>query len=701
MENIRGGVMAEVEKINILLVDDRPENLLALEAIIERDDYNLIKANSGEEALKCLLKYEFAVILLDVQMPGIDGIETAKIIKAREKTKNIPLLFITANNMDSDHIFRGYSVGAIDYILKPVDPIVLKAKVDGFVEIYTIKKQLMKQTELLEIKNKEIEYMALHDYLTGLPNRRMFQDELTIWVKESKKRNQAIGIIVLDIDYFKYVNDSLDFNTGDRVLKEIAKRLKATVREGDFVARFGGDEFSIILPNTDREETLEIATKINFTFNEPLYIDHYELFFTASVGLSIFPYDGEDPVTLVKNAGTALFRAKEQGKNNYKVYHSGMNLQSYRTFIMQNDLRKAIERQELSIVYQPRMELANGKIKSAEALLRWEHPKWGTLSPSEFIPLAEETGQIIEIGEWVLTTVCSQLNEWKNADFYPIRIAVNFSAQHFLQKDLVDKIQRILSEHNVNPSLLEIEITESVILGNETVISKTLHELKDMGVQVSIDDFGTGYSSLSYLRRFPIHALKIDKTFIQEIFSDSPKETVLTETIISLAHNLNMSVIAEGVETEKQMAVLQQFKCEEIQGYLISPPLIKEKFEAFLLCHNEIDFISEKKPTSLFNQKNISSDTFKEPEKIQKEITGTIQITKEVFGLSSRELDVFELLLSGLTNKEISEKLFISEHTVKNHITRIFQKMNVTDRVQAIALVYQTCFDFNDSTISK
>ncbi|MEK5443991.1 EAL domain-containing protein [Fredinandcohnia sp. FSL W7-1320] len=693
--------MADIEKINILLVDDRPENLLALEAIIEREDYNLIKAFSGEEALKYLLKYEFAVILLDVQMPGIDGIETAKIIKAREKTKNIPLLFITANNMDSDHIFRGYSVGAIDYILKPVDPIVLKAKVDGFVEIYTIKKQLMIQTELLEIKNKEIEFMALHDYLTGLPNRRMFQDELTVWVKESKKRNQAIGVVVLDIDYFKYVNDSLDFNTGDRVLKEIAKRLKATVREGDFVARFGGDEFSIILPNTDREETLEIATKINVAFNEPLYIDHYELFFTASVGLSIFPYDGEDPVTLVKNAGTALFRAKEQGKNNYKVYHSGMNLQSYRTFIMQNDLRKAIERQELSIVYQPRMELENGKIKSAEALLRWEHPKWGILSPSEFIPLAEETGQIIEIGEWVLTTVCSQLNEWNKTELSSIRIAVNFSAQHFLQKDLVDKIQRILSEYKVSPSLLEIEITESVILGNETVISKTLHQLKDMGIQVSIDDFGTGYSSLSYLRRFPIHALKIDRTFIQEISSDSPNDTVLTEAIISLAHNLNMSVIAEGVETEKQMSVLRQLKCEEIQGYLLSTPLIKEKFEAFLLGHNEIDFISEKRITSLFDQKKIVSEPFNEPETIHKEITGTIQITKEVFGLSSREVDVFELLLTGLTNKEISEKLFISEHTVKNHITRIFQKMNVTDRVQAIALVYQTCFEISDSTISK
>ncbi|MFS0820377.1 EAL domain-containing protein [Bacillus sp. 1P02SD] len=693
--------MISAEKINILLVDDRPENLLALEAIIEREDYNLIKAYSGEEALKYLLKFEFAVILLDVQMPGIDGIETAKIIKAREKTKNIPLLFITANNMDSDHIFKGYSVGAIDYILKPVDPIVLKAKVDGFVEIYTIKKQLMKQTELLSKKNSEIEYIALHDYLTGLPNRRLFQDELVSWVTEAKKMNQEIGVILLDIDYFKYVNNSLDFNTGDRVLQEISKRLKTTVRDKDFIARFGGDEFSIILPKTDREETLEIATKVYHAFNEPFYIDNYELFFTASIGLSIFPYDGEDPVTLIKNAGTALFRAKEQGKNNYKVYHSGMNLQSYRLFIMQNDLRKAIERNELSLVFQPRMEIETGKIKSAEALLRWNHSRWGAILPGEFIPLAEESGQIVELGEWVLLTVCKQINTWTEMGLTPKRIAVNFSAQHFLQKDLVEKINQILVKYNVSPKMLEIEITESVILGNEAVVAKTLNQLNDMGVKVSIDDFGTGYSSLSYLRRFPIHALKIDKTFIDEITGVSPEDIVLTEAIISLAHNLNMSVIAEGVETEQQVAALRKFKCEEIQGYLLSPPLAPDKFEEFLSTHNET--ACTLKDGNIFSNDLSPIGDLHDLGAIQnpKIISAAIQITKDTFSITAREMDVFELLLAGLTNKEISEKLFISEHTVKNHITRIFQKLNVTDRVQAIALVYQTCFEFGELQTSK
>lgn len=692
-------IMETQGKVNILLVDDRPENILALEAIIERDHYHLVKAFSGEEALKYLLKYDFAVILMDVQMPGIDGIETAKIIKAREKTRDIPLLFITANSMDSTHIFNGYSVGAIDYILKPVDPIILKAKVDGFVEIYTIKKRLMRQTELLEEKNKEIEYIASHDYLTGLPNRRLFQDYLNTYLHESKRSNQSLAVVILDIDYFKYVNDSLDFVTGDRLLQEIANRLKNTVRDEDFIARIGGDEFSIVLPKTDRESTLDLATAILTSFNEPFYIDNYEFYFTASIGLSIFPYDGEDSVSLMKSAGTALIRAKEQGKNNYKVYHSGMNLKSYRTFIMQNDLRKAIERHELSIVYQPRMEISSGTIKSAEALLRWQHPQWGPLSPSEFIPLAEETGQIIELGEWVLEEVCKQLNDWKIAGLPQIRIAVNLSAQHFLQKDLITKIQSILNENNLSPSLLEIEITESVILGNETVVTKMLNQLNELGVHVSIDDFGTGYSSLSYLRRFPIQTLKIDKTFIQEISGNSPEDNVLTETIISLGHNLNMSIIAEGVETEKQMDVLRKLKCEEVQGYLVSPPLMKAKLENLLLNKCETTSTLEKVITPPTNQ-NGSYTLGLVNEQVNthmpKEITSTIHLTKETFGLSSREMDVFELLLTGLTNKEISEKLFISEHTVKNHITRILQKLKVTDRVQAMALVYQASFEIGE-----
>ena len=331
------------DNINILLVDDRPENLLTLEAIIEREDYHLMKASSGEEALKYLMKYDFAAILLDVQMPGMDGFGTAKIIKAREKTKNIPILFITANNMDTEHIFMGYSVGAIDYILKPFNPIILKAKVEGFVQMYRMKQKLIQQADALAERNRIIEYMAFHDGLTDLPNRRLFQDQLLLKLNQAKKMNQTLGIMYLDLDRFKYVNDSLGHIVGDKLLQEVAKRLSSSVREGDFVARIGGDEFNIMLPDTDRENALEVAENILESFKKPFFIDHYELFITTCIGLSIFPYDGEDSISLLKNADAALYRAKEQGKNKYKVFHSGMNILSYRTFLMQNDLRKAIE----------------------------------------------------------------------------------------------------------------------------------------------------------------------------------------------------------------------------------------------------------------------------------------------------------------------------------------------------------------------
>jgi diguanylate cyclase (GGDEF)-like protein/PAS domain S-box-containing protein len=834
------------DKINILLVDDRPENLLALEAIIECDDYNLIKAFSGEEALKYLLKNDFAAILLDVQMPGIDGFGTAKIIKSREKTKNIPILFITANNMDSAHIFTGYSIGAIDYILKPFDPIILKAKVEGFVELYKMNQKLIQQAKILAEKTKELEkanrelskttselrvsealanvisetsidsmiiidkdgfimkvnpavrkmfnydlmeilskhisllftddksqeyikgvletinnlenivgyenlkevhakrsdgtafaaelqigkryvqdkcivactirditkkkqdqemitHMAYHDGLTDLPNRRLFNDQLTLKLNQAKQTNQSLAMMYLDMDRFKYINDSLGHIIGDKVLRDIAKRLTTSVRKEDFVARIGGDEFNIILPDTNREDALEIAENVLEVFKKPFYIDNYELFITTCIGISIFPYDGEDSPVLMKHADAALYRAKEQGKNEYKVFHSGMTIQSYKTFILQNDMRKAIERGEFSLVYQPRIDIESGTIKSAEALLRWNHPSWGTISPAEFIPIAEETGQIVEIGEWVLKSACAQTKAWQEAGLSPIRIAVNFSAQQFLKKDLVETIQRILIETEVSPNMLEVEITESIILGNETNIAKALNQLREMGICISIDDFGTGYSSLNYLRRFPFNTLKIDKSFIQDLTNPSSNSTAIVATIVSLAHHLNMSVVAEGVETEEQLSILRSHNCEEIQGYLFSPPVAPKEFEAFLLKNqhqlllNKNNNINNKHTVT---NSELGTNIFSDKSNIDqnKEIlNAALNQLKEAYTISPREMDVFKLIVNGLSNKEISDQLFISEHTVKNHITRIFQKLTVNDRLQAMAKVYQTCIKEEES----
>jgi diguanylate cyclase (GGDEF)-like protein/PAS domain S-box-containing protein len=839
-------VLDNKDKINILLVDDRPENLLALEAIIEQEDYNLIKAYSGEEALKCLLKHEFAAILLDVQMPGIDGFGTAKIIKAREKTKNIPILFITANYMDSEHIFTGYSVGAIDYILKPFDPTILKAKVAGFVDLYKLNKQLIHQADSLREKTKEIElanlelsktaaelrvseaiatvisetsidtmvvidehgivlkvnpavekmfnymeteivnqsltvlfseekskisidnllntiknvnhllgyenlyevtasrkdgssfpveiqigkryvqntsliaftirditkkkqdqekitHMAYHDSLTNLPNRRLFNEQLTLKLNEARQSYQPLVIMYVDMDRFKYINDSLGHMMGDRLLQEIAKRLSESVRKQDLVARVGGDEFTILLPETDRESALEIAEEIFKVFKSPFYIDNYELFLTTCIGISTFPYDGEDSQVLLRNADAALYRAKEQGKNQYKVFHTGMNIQSYRTFIMQNDLRKAIEREELTLVYQPKVEIESGKVKSAEALLRWNHPNWGTISPAEFIPLAEESGQIVEIGSWVLRKACEQSKAWKDAGFRPIPISVNVSAQQFLQKDLIENTQRIFSETKVSPELIEVEITESMLLGNGEIITRTLNQLRKMGMKISIDDFGTGYSSLSYLNRLPVDTLKIDRTFIQEI-SESPKSKSLISAIISLAHGLNMNVVAEGVETEEQLKFLKLHQCQEAQGYLFSPPVSPMDFEGFLT--NQQKETSLRKGIIYLENKMVRSKIAEENAMVvennpvggpsQQILVAALERTKNIYSISSREMDVFKFLVNGLSNKEISDELFISEHTVKNHITRIFQKLAVSDRLQAMAKVYQACIEEGD-----
>jgi diguanylate cyclase (GGDEF)-like protein/PAS domain S-box-containing protein len=822
-------------RVNILLVDDRPENLIALEAIVEREEYYLIKASSGEEALKCLLRYDFALILLDVQMPGIDGFSTAKIIKARERTRNIPVIFITANSMDAEHVMSGYSVGAVDYILKPFDPFILKAKVERYVEMYRLNQQLVRHAEELAEKTRElenanarlvrttaelhasealanvisdtsldsmiivdqdgivlranpavrrmfgyeeaallgdnvaklfprsasgpaiaemirgvqyadrvrigdypaeiaaqrsdgsvfaaeiqlgkryvndrcliactirdvekkkraqemIEHMAYHDGLTNLPNRRRFNDLLADKLKTARESNQPLTMMFLDMDRFKHINDSLGHMIGDRVLKEIADRLIQLKRENDFVSRLGGDEFNIVLPNTNREDALDLAEAILEGFRKPFPIENYELFVTISVGISVFPYDGEDALSLMKSADAALYRAKEQGNNKIQVFHSGMNIRTYRAFVMQNDLRRAIDRQEMEIVYLPRIEIGTGSVTCAEAVLRWNHPDWGMIPSSEFMPLAEESSQSGEIGEWMFRTVCKQCREWQENDAPLTRISVAFPSQQWIQKSMLDKVRKTISEFGIQPSRIEIEVKESDIMQNESTVMKTLGSLKDLGVCVSIVGFGTGYSSLNLLRHFPVHALKIDKSFIHDISTHSTLASALITAMVSLAHGLDMKVIAEGVETGEQLAILRKFECDEIQGYLFSPPIPPEEFEEFLARSLPESIVQRNDEPGVLPLRVVPPIELPMSQN-QEVLRLALQRTREMYSISAREMEVFELIVDGASNKEISDRLFISEHTVKNHITHILQKLNVNDRLQAMAKVYQTCIE--------
>jgi len=690
----------ENEKINILLVDDRPENLLTLEAILDNNEYELIKVQSGEDALKYLLKHDVALILLDIQMPSMDGFTTAKIIKAREKTKHVPILFITANFLDSEHVFMGYSVGAIDYILKPFDPIILASKVERFVEIYKLKRQLELQTNALVEKNNVIQYLANHDSLTDLPNRRYFYDLLNKQVNEAKFKNETFSVMLLDLDRFKYVNDSIGHIIGDKLLLEVSKRITASIKKEDFVARVDGDEFYIILPNSDREQSIKQAEIILDSFKQPFVLDQYEFYITACIGLAVFPYDAEDSNSLIQKADAALNRAKEQGKNKFNVFHSGMNIESYRSFLLQNDLRKAIDNDELFLVYQPKVNIITGKITSAEALLRWKHPVWGIIPPNEFIPLAEETGFIFELDRWVFKNVCKQIKEWNEKHFEPIRIAVNLSAKHFIEVNFIQNILNVLNEYQIETSQIEFEITENALLVNEASVKQTLNQIKDAGIHLSLDDYGTGYSSILYLRHFPFDSIKIDRSYIIDLPDNKNNSKEIVESTINLASKMNISIIAEGVETVEQLEILQELHCDEVQGYIYSPPISPENLVKFVTNYAERVFTDHTKQKPVLIEQTIPKNQIQnhnENETNGKILKDAINQLKNIYSLSAREIDVLELIVEGLTNKEISERLFISEHTVKNHITNILHKLEATDRVQVISRVYESMYKSMES----
>ncbi|PLT32833.1 bifunctional diguanylate cyclase/phosphodiesterase [Bacillus sp. V5-8f] len=427
--------------------------------------------------------------------------------------------------------------------------------------------------DITERKQSEekINQMVYRDPLTGLPNRRLLNDRLNTALGQAHEHKQSLSVMFIDLDRFKYINDTLGHAIGDQLLIEVAKRIKACVGTSDTVSRQGGDEFIVLVPQCDTDKMTKIAQKIVDLFRSPIMLGTHELFVTPSIGISVYPTDGRDTETLIKNADTAMYRVKEDGKNNFQFYTPDMNEAITKKMKLEISLRKALDLNEFKIYYQPQMDVKTGKLRGVEALIRWQHPEWGMVSPAEFIPLAEETGLILPIGEWVLKTACLQNKAWQEDGYPPLRVAVNISSRQFQQSNFVETVKKILKETELDPMYLELELTESIIQDSKHAIS-TMHTLKEMGIHLSIDDFGTGYSSLSYLKTFPIDTLKIDQTFIRNIFNDQ-KDASLVSTIINMAHNLDLKVIAEGVETTEQLDFLQQEKCNEAQGYFFSRPI--------------------------------------------------------------------------------------------------------------------------------
>jgi diguanylate cyclase (GGDEF)-like protein/PAS domain S-box-containing protein len=430
-------------------------------------------------------------------------------------------------------------------------------------------------SDITTVKENEarLHTLAYYDALTGLPNRLLFQDRLQQALTRAARDNRLVALMLLDLDRFKIVNDTLGHSAGDALLVDAARRIGGCVRDSDTVARLGGDEFTVILPDVaDIRSASKVAQKIVDSLSVPFTLEGHEVFVTTSIGISLYPISARNGEALVKAADIAMYRAKEQGRNNYQFYRSSASAETTALFTLENHLRRALERNELKVFYQPQVEIETGLITGVEALLRWEHPDRGTISPCEFIPLAEETGLIVPIGEWVLREACRQNKAWQDAGIPPLRVAVNVSARQLKQKTLAEKVAEILDDTGLLPEWLELELTESIVMQNAEEAIGLLNQLKSLGVWLSIDDFGTGYSSLSYLKRFPIDTVKIDRSFISGVTRDGD-DAAISHAIITLANSLKLKVIAEGVETRDQLVFLREHQCCDAQGYFFSRPL--------------------------------------------------------------------------------------------------------------------------------
>jgi diguanylate cyclase (GGDEF)-like protein len=458
-------------------------------------------------------------------------------------------------------------------------------KLEAVVEIMRDITEQRQAEDTLRENKARLEHVTRHDTLTGLPNRLFLNERMEHILEQAKRKGQQVAVLFIDLDHFKTINDVMGHSLGDLVLQGVSERLTGCIRKSDTIARQGGDEFIIVLPHCNREKgAVRVAQKISEVLESPIHRNNREFYVTASIGIAIYPDDGGDAQTLLSNADIALHRAKEQGRNTYQFYNPEMNARALERMELKNLMHKALERQEFLLHYQPQVDGGTGRIVGMEALVRWQLPGRGLVSPAEFIPIAEQTGLIVPIGEWVLRTACAQNVAWQRSDLRPVRIAVNLSALQLKEQNLAGKVDGILKETGMEPGWLELEITESTIMHDIERAVSTLCDLHNLGVKITVDDFGTGYSSLYYLKKFALYALKIDRSFVNEITHNQDDAAIAT-AIVAMAHSLKLKVVAEGVETEEQLEMLRFLGCDLLQGFLFSKPLPAE--EATVLLENQ------------------------------------------------------------------------------------------------------------------
>lgn len=704
--------------VDVLVVDDERINLKLVEGILKGYDLNLVTASSATEALESMPDHDYAVALLDVMMPGMDGFELAEAMRSNEATKNIPIIFITAISKEQRHIFRGYELGAVDYLIKPVEPEVLRGKTNIFAELHRKKRSLEETTRRLEatiaelesskaalqeseqryrmvadynydweswigpdgkliyispsckrisgysperfmedpelmqrlihrddlaswlsfmadtvindeksldfrisdsnakikwlsmvkhsiysengeslgircsmrdITNRkrmewQLEHSALHDSLTGLPNRVLFLDRVAQAAERAGRTGNYFGVLYINLDRFQAVNDHYGHTVGDKLMVHIGVKLQQIVRGCDTVARFGSDEFGVLIEEMARKTDIrELIRTIHESFNESSEVDGFKFTIAASIGYDLASGTNVNTEEMVHNAQVAMNAAKEKGKNRFIAYNKKMREGIVNVLAVERDLKRGLENREFLAHYQPIVNLSDGRLYGFETLVRWYHPERGMVSPGEFIPVAEETGLIVELGRQVLEQACFTMTKWRRK--YPIaaelNIAVNISAKQFAESTLAENVKAILRNSELPANCLKLEITETVVMLDAVRSVNQLNLLKDLGIMLSIDDFGTGYSSMSYLQKFPTDQLKVDLSFVQRMES-APENIEIIRAIVNMAHSLRLRVVAEGIETERQRDLLYSLQCDYGQGYLYSKPLSEAEAEEFL-----------------------------------------------------------------------------------------------------------------------
>ena len=687
-----------------LIVDDDNVMRMLEEETLRQFDFDVSAAADGEEALDLLTGAAPDLVLLDVDMPGVDGFAVCQQIRQRWDMTELPVIMVTGMD-DIESINQAYESGANDFISKPINwPIlghraryvlrsaqaarqlreleekqaaIVRAMPDmiflmardgthldykaGFgAEPFVPPTQFLGRTvsevlpadvaevillgierasthsdlqsvvyklplpdgvhhyegriapsgpdavvmvvrdiTLQKLNEENIRRLAYFDALTGMPNRQSFLEKLDLELLRAGRANRQVALLFLDLDGFKRVNDTLGHSAGDRLLKAVAARLKEKLRAGDLVsrpalepaglhlARLGGDEFTVVLPDLDGTQTVSmVAERLRSLLGQPFRIGDQEITVTASIGVAIFPADGDDAAALLKHADTAMYHAKDQGRNNWQLYDKAQTTETMLRIRLENDMRKGLERNEFYLLYQPQVLAEDGRIVGIEALIRWQHPEHGIISPAQFIPVAEDSGLIVEIGDWVLRTACRQLRTWQENGVATPRVAVNVSARQLRAQDFLGSVATIIAETGIEAQQIELELTESILMEPEARRIDGFNRLRALGVHFSIDDFGTGYSSLSYVKRFPIGMLKIDQSFVRGL-PDNADDAGITTAIIAMAHSLGLEVIAEGVETRAQLEFLRQANCPKMQGYLFSRPRPPEEVE-HLLRHGSI-----------------------------------------------------------------------------------------------------------------